>query len=88
MSVTVRSETIKKMEKEKTWEVIPPLRRGANSYRAEDVLRWGVQRFLEEVSPKEPLEIPDLGFTDEENKRMDDLLREEANAKEVSDDIK
>jgi len=65
------------METKKPLEVIPPMRRGANSYKPEDIVRWGIQRFLEEIAPKKPLEIPDLGFTDEENKRMDDLLNEE-----------
>lgn len=78
-----KEKIIKEMEKEKQLEAIPPIRRGANSYKPEDVLRWGVQRFIKEVSPKEPLEIPDLGFSDEENKRMDDLLKEEAVEKEI-----
>lgn len=68
------------MKIKKTLEPIPPMRRGANSYKPEDVLRWGVQRFLDEVSHKEPLEIPDLGFTNEENQRMDKILREEHEA--------
>jgi hypothetical protein len=62
-------------------EPIPPIRRGANSYKPEDIRRWGVQRFLDEVCPKEPFFIPDLGFTEEENRRMDEILREEREAK-------
>ncbi|RZK33611.1 MAG: hypothetical protein EOO61_15025, partial [Hymenobacter sp.] len=54
--------------------------RGANSYRPEDILRWGVERFMNEVAPKEPFEIPDLGFNDEENRRMDQIMREERQA--------
>ncbi|WP_421827009.1 hypothetical protein [Larkinella sp.] len=65
------------METKKTLEPIPPMRRGANSYKPEDIIHWAVQRFLDEVSHKEPLEIPDLGFTDEENRRMDEILAEE-----------
>lgn len=53
-----------------------------NSYRPEDVNRWGTERFLHEVAPKDPIPIPDLGFTEEENKRMDELLREEREYKE------
>ncbi len=53
------------------------MRRGANSYKPEDIRRWGVERFMQEVAPKEPLHIPDLGFTAEENRRMDQLLQEE-----------
>lgn len=71
------------METKKTSEEIPPMRKGANSYKPEDIRRWGVQRFMKEVAPKEPLEIPDLGFSAEENKRMDEILRQDT---EVSDD--
>lgn len=48
-----------------------------NSYRPEDVKRWGVERFLQKTAPKDPVPIPDLDFTEEENNRMDELLREE-----------
>lgn len=69
------------MEAKKSLEAIPPMRVGQwNSYRPEDVKRWGVERFLDEVASKEPLEIPDLGFTEEENRRMDEILREEREA--------
>lgn len=68
------------METKKTPEPIPPMRRGANSYKPEDIRRWGVERFLDEIAPKEPFEIPDLGFTEEENRRMDEILREERQA--------
>jgi hypothetical protein len=60
----------------KTGEFIPPMRRGVNSYRPEDIRRWGVERFMNEVAPKEPFPIPDLDFTEEENHRMDQLLEE------------
>lgn len=57
---------------------IPPMRPGRiNVYSADDILRWGVERFFEVVGRKEPLKIPDLGFTDEENKAMDELLRQD-----------
>ena len=62
-------------------EPIPPMRRGNNSYKPEDIKRWGLQRFLDEVCPKEPFLIPDLGFTEEENRRMDEILKEEREAK-------
>ena len=65
------------METKRSTEPIPPMRRGANSYKPEDIRRWGVQRFMNEISPKEPLEIPDLGFSAEENQRMDELLKQE-----------
>lgn len=64
------------MKTTKKQESIPPIRRGNNSYKPEDIRRWGVKRFLEEVTPKEPLSIPDLGFTEEENHRMNELLKE------------
>jgi hypothetical protein len=57
-------------------DLIPPMRRGANTYKAEDILRWGVARFMQEVAPKEPLDIPDLGFTEEENRRTDELMNQ------------
>lgn len=56
------------------------MRRGANSYKPEDIRRWGVQRFMNEIAPKEPLEIPDLGFSDDENRRMDEILTQEREA--------
>jgi len=59
-------------------EIIPPLRWGHLScYSPADIKRWGVQHFLDTVAPTEPLPIPDLGFTAEENTCMDALLREE-----------
>ncbi len=59
-------------------EVIPPLRWGQLTYYSPaDIKRWGVQHFLDVVAPSEPLPIPDLGFTAQENARMDVLLREE-----------
>ena len=59
-------------------DTIPPLRWGQLTYYSPaDIRRWGVQRFLDAVAPAAPLPIPDLGFTAEENARMDDLLREE-----------
>jgi hypothetical protein len=73
------------MDSTGTGEFIPPMRRGANSYKAEDIRRWGVERFMSQVAPKEPFPIPDLGFTEEENRRMEGLLKEEREHKE--DDI-
>lgn len=68
------------METKKPVELIPPMRRGANSYKPEDIKRWGVQRFMNEIAPKEPLEIPDLGFSAGENRRMDEILAQEREA--------
>ena len=64
------------MSKAKEQKAIPPLRRGANTYKPEDIRRWGVTRFMKEVAPQKPFSIPDLGFK-EENRRMDALLKEE-----------
>ncbi|WP_375416436.1 hypothetical protein [uncultured Hymenobacter sp.] len=62
-------------------DIIPPLRPGRiNEYSTTDIKRWGVQRFLDTVCGKKPLEIPDLGFTEEENRLMDEILREEREA--------
>jgi hypothetical protein len=71
------------MEPKKPLEPIPPMRPGANSYSPEDIRRWGIERFLDEVCAKEPFIIPDLGFTDEENRRMDEVLAQERHATAV-----
>lgn len=68
-------------ETTKPLEPIPPLQPGqGNSYSPADIKRWGVQRFLDEVCPKEPFQIPDLGFTEEENHQMDQILKREREA--------
>ena len=46
-------------------------------YRAEDIKRWGIQRFLDTVCAKEPIPMPDFRFTEAENKLMDEILLEE-----------
>ena len=59
-------------------ETIPPLQRGQLTYYSPvDIKRWGVQHFLDVVAHTESLPIPNLGFTAEENTRMDELLCEE-----------
>ena len=66
------------METSIATDPIPHPRPGQRtSYSPADIKRWGVQRFLAEACPPEPLLIPDLGFTPEENARMDALLAEE-----------
>ncbi len=66
-------------------EPIPPIKPHQwNSYRPEDIKRWGIERFLKEVSPQQPIPVPDFEFTDEENQRMDKLLEEEKKHKEGS----
>ncbi|CAN5316105.1 hypothetical protein BH09BAC4_BH09BAC4_02270 [soil metagenome] len=65
-------------KKEQELEHIPTIKeRGSNIYKPEDIKRWGVERFLNAVSPKEPflLEFPE--FTEEENRRMDEILAAE-----------
>jgi hypothetical protein len=49
---------------------------GSNVYRPEDIKRWGVERFLDKVASNEPFHF-DIKFSEEENRRMDDLLAEE-----------
>lgn len=68
------------MENEKPFEPIPPMHIGGNSYSPADIRRWGVERFLNEVCQKEPFIIPNWGFTDEENRRMDEVLDQERQA--------
>ncbi len=63
-------------------EPIPPKQRGINSYRPEDIKRWGVERFLEYQAVEGPFKIPPMRFTEEENRRMDELLEEERQASE------
>lgn len=66
------------MKAQPTLDLIPQLRPGQRtSYAPADIRRWGAERFLAEVCPPEPLPIPDLGFTAEENARMDELLADE-----------
>ena len=60
---------------------IPPMQPGRmNSYSTEDIKRWGVERFLDAVQLKEPIPMPDLKFTEEENRQMDEYLRQEREA--------
>ena len=68
------------METTEPLEPIPPIRKGQNSYSPADIKRWGVERFLNEVCSKEPFQIPDLGFTEEENRLMDQVLKQEREA--------
>lgn len=72
----------KTVNPKKNQESIPPLKPGQwNSYRPEDIKRWGPQRFIAEVGAKDSFAIPNLGFTEEENNRMDEILKEEREAK-------
>lgn len=58
-------------------EQIPPIRKGQlNIYKPSDIKRWGVERFLAEVAPQTPIQ-PNFNFTEEEQKRMDQLLAED-----------
>ena len=62
----------------KQQNIIPLLQKGKmNSYRPEDIKRWGVERFMDAVCAKEDIVIPSLGFTVEENERMEEILKEE-----------
>lgn len=59
-------------------ETIPSLRWGQlTCYSPADIKRWGVQHFLDTVAFTQEMPMPDLGFTVEENARMDELLHEE-----------
>ena len=65
------------MEATKNPEPLPRPRR--NSYRVEDIIaEYGaLDNFLDAVCSKEPIQIPDFEFMDEENRRMDEILEEE-----------
>ncbi len=57
---------------------IPLMKKGkANSYRPDDIKKWGIQRFLETVCSKEPIIVPDFNFSKEENKKMEEIILEE-----------
>lgn len=67
--------------KEQELEHIPTIKeRGSNVYKPEDIKRWGVERFLNAVSPKEPFQFG-IEFTDEENRRMNAIVEEEKHRK-------
>jgi hypothetical protein len=56
---------------------IPPMKKGQlNVYKPSDIKRWGVERFLEVVASKEPFHF-NIEFSEEENRRMDEILAEE-----------
>ena len=67
--------------KEQDLEHIPTIKeRGSNVYKPEDIKRWGGERFLNAVAPKEPFRFG-IQFSEEENQRMDEILAEEKNRK-------
>lgn len=56
---------------------IPPMKKGQlNIYKPSDIKRWGVERFLEATAVREPFLRQFPEFTDEENRKMDELLAE------------
>ncbi len=58
--------------------IIPLLQKGkTNSYRPEDIKRWGIEHFMDTVCAKEDIVITSLGFTVEENERMEEILKTE-----------
>ena len=68
-------------EKKEELERIPTIKeRGSNVYKPEDIKRWGVERFLDAVAPKEPFRFG-IQFSEEENRRMDEILEEEKGRK-------
>lgn len=55
-------------------EGFPPKAPGqSNIYKPSDIKRYGTNRFLTQVAPKEPMQ-PGFTFTDKEQRRMDELL--------------
>jgi len=54
-------------------EGVPPQMPGQpNIYKPSDIKRYGIERFLTQVAPKEPIQ-PNFAFTPEEQQRMDAL---------------
>lgn len=67
-----------RLSNKKTNDTIPLMKKGENnSYRPEDIKRWGIERFLETVCASKEIEIPNLGFNEEENNSMDSILKDE-----------
>ena len=67
--------------KDRELEHIPTIKeRGSNVYKPSDIKRWGVERFLDAVAPKEPIRFG-ISFSEEENQRMDEILEEEKGRK-------
>ena len=61
-------------------ESFPPNTPGqSNIYKPSTIKRYGVSNFLGQVSPKGPVQ-PDFAFTDEEQRRMDEILGERESA--------
>ena len=61
-------------------EPIPPKKPGINSYRPEDIKRWGVERFLDHQAADGPFKMPTIHFTEEENRLMDEIIEQERQA--------
>lgn len=57
------------------------LAEGRTSLRPEDIKAYGVRRFLDEQAKRGPFPALDVPFTEEENRRMDEILAEERQAK-------
>jgi hypothetical protein len=55
-----------------------PTRQRTKSYNVEDILAGNKAAFLKRIAPKEALQIPDLGFTEEEKQTMDETIRQNA----------
>jgi len=57
---------------------IPKLKRGQlNIYDSTQIKAVGVETFLNLICEKEPIQPPDLGFTDAEWDEMEKLLKED-----------
>ena len=70
-----------KVEQEVALEHIPTIsEKGSNVYDPSDIKRWGVERFLDAVAPKESLRFG-IAFSEDENRRMDEIIAQEKNRK-------
>ena len=58
-------------------EQVSQIDKTSNSFKPEDIRRWGIARFMREIAPEKPLVVPNLGFTLVENQRMDKFLTQE-----------
>ncbi len=58
-------------------EEIPAFQKGQwNVYAPEAIRRWGSEKFLQEVAPREPVVFAEFDFSEAESQAMDVLMKE------------
>jgi len=64
-------------------ESMPFFAPGRRSYRPEEIKAYGIKQFMRGQEARGPLSIPDLKFTEEENRVMDEVLAKERRIKDA-----